>query len=180
MWVTESGDAGCGGNTWAPTYLDVPRTLNELGEFSTVTDGIIFHNTLASSAYGFLEHGTFEPRPNYFAVLLWNRLMGKEVYATGEEIREGAHVYAHSRKDGKDGLVYLVINNSRTDTTDVELPKEASAYILEGQGKLRSRVMTLNGKPLTLGENDTLPELKGETVSGKVTLNPGSCAFFVL
>ena len=180
MWVTESGDAGCGGNTQAPTYLDVPRTLNELGEFSTVTDGIIFHNTLASSAYGFLEHGTFEPRPNYFAVLLWNRLMGKEVYATGEEIREGAHVYAHSRKDGKDGLVYLVINNSRTDTTDVELPKEAMAYVLEGQGKLRSRVMTLNGKPLTLVENDELPELKGKTVSGKITLNPGSCAFFVL
>jgi hypothetical protein len=106
--------------------------------------------------------------------------MGKEVYETGEEIREGAHVYAHSRKDGKDGLVYLVINNSRTDTTDVELPKEALAYILEGQGKLRSRVMTLNGEPLTLGENDTLPELKGKTVSGKVKLNPGSCAFFVL
>ena len=180
MWVTESGDAGCGGNTWAPTYLDVPRTLNELGEFSTVTDGIIFHNTLASSAYGFLEHGTFLPRPNYFAVLLWNRLMGKEVYETGEKIREGAHVYAHSRKDGKDGLVYLVINNSRTDTTEIELPKEVEAYILEGQGKLRSRVMTLNGKPLTLGENDTLPELKGKIVSGKVTLAPGSCAFFVL
>ena len=180
MWVTESGDAGCGGNTWAPTYLDVPRTLNELGEFSTVTDGIIFHNTLASSAYGFLEHGTFLPRPNYFAVLLWNRLMGKTVYETGEAIREGAHVYAHSRKDGKDGLVYLVINNSRTDTTDVELPKEAEAYILEGQGKLRSRVMTLNGKPLVLGENDTLPELTPQTVSGKVTLNPGACAFFVL
>ncbi|MCI5485074.1 MAG: beta-glucuronidase, partial [Clostridiales bacterium] len=39
MWVTESGDAGCGGNTWASTYADVPRTLNELGEFCTVTDG---------------------------------------------------------------------------------------------------------------------------------------------
>ena len=49
MWVTESGDAGCGGNTWASTYCDVPRTLNELGEFCTVTDGVIFHNTLASS-----------------------------------------------------------------------------------------------------------------------------------
>lgn len=106
--------------------------------------------------------------------------MGKEVYETGEKIREGAHVYAHSRKDGKDGLVYLVINNSRTDTTEIELPKEAEAFILEGQGKLRSRVMTLNGKPLTLGENDTLPELKGKIVSGKVTLAPGSCAFFVL
>ena len=106
--------------------------------------------------------------------------MGKEVFETGEEIREGAHVYAHSRKDGKEGLVYLVINNSRTDTTDVELPKEACAYILEGEGKLRSRVMTLNSKPLQLLPGDELPELKGETVSGKVTLNPGSCAFFVL
>ena len=63
MWVTESGDAGGGGNTWGSTYLDVLRTLNELGAFPKVTDGIIFHNTLASSDYGFLQHGTFEPGP---------------------------------------------------------------------------------------------------------------------
>ncbi|MBQ8611254.1 MAG: beta-glucuronidase [Oscillospiraceae bacterium] len=181
MWVTESGDAGCGGNTWAPTYLDVPRTLNELGDFSTVTDGIIFHNTLASSAYGFLEHGSFEPRPNYFAVLLWNRLMGAAVYETGEPVREGAHVYCHSRKDGKDGCVYLVINNSTTDTTTVTLPGDAVQYVLTGDGKLRSRVMLLNGKPLVLGENDELPCLCGETVAaGDVVLPAGACAFFVL
>lgn len=181
MWVTESGDAGCGGNTWAPTYLDVPRTLNELGEFSTVTDGVIFHNTLASSAYGYLEHGTFEPRPNYFAALLWNRLMGEQVYATGEEIREGAHVYAHSRKDGKDGVVYLVINNSLTDVTTVELPADAQMYQLSGDGKLRSRVMLLNGKPLVLGEEDELPALEGVCQpAGLVELAPGTCTFFVL
>ena len=180
MWVTESGDAGCGGNTWAPTYMDVPRTLNELGEFATVTDGVIFHNTLASSDYGYLEHGSFMPRPNYFAVLLWNRLMGSDVYASGEEVREGAHVYVHSRKDGKDGYVYLVINNSTTDTTTVALTGEAEAYVLGGEGKLRSRVMTLNGRPLTLGENDELPALEGVKVSGEVVLAPGACAFFVI
>ena len=179
MWVTESGDAGCGGNTWASTYVDVPRTLNELGEFSTVTNGVIFHNTLASSDYGYLKHGTFLPRPNYFAVLLWNRLMGKTVYATGEETREGAHVYAHSRKDGKDGYVYLVINNS-SETTTVELPGEAEAYVLSGCGKLRSRTMCLNGKELVLGENDELPELKGVTVSGTVELPAYGCAFYVI
>ena len=179
MWVTESGDAGCGGNTWASTYVDVPRTLNELGEFSTVTNGVIFHNTLASSDYGYLKHGTFVPRPNYFAVLLWNRLMGKTVYATGEETREGAHVYAHSRKDGKDGYVYLVINNS-SETTTVELPGEAEAYVLSGCGKLRSRTMCLNGKELVLGENDELPELKGVTVSGTVELPAYGCAFYVI
>ena len=179
MWVTESGDAGCGGNTWASTYVDVPRTLNELGEFCTVTDGVIFHNTLASSDYGFLKHGTFEPRPNYFAVLLWNRLMGKTVYASGEEIREGAHVYAHSRKDGKDGYAYLVINNSQEVTT-VELPGQAQVYALTGNGKLRSRTMLLNGRELVLGENDALPELSGVAASGTVEVAPGGCTFIVV
>ena len=180
MWVTESGDAGCGGNTWAPTYLDVPRTLNELGDFCTVTDGIIFHNTLASSAYGYLEHGTFEPRPNYFAALLWNRLMGEKVYDTGISVEEGKHVYCHSRKDGKEGFVYLIINNSNEVTT-VDMPKDSIRYTLSGDGKMRSRTMCLNGKPLTLGANDELPELSGaEQKAGKVDLAAGSCTFFVL
>ena len=180
MWVTESGDAGCGGNTWASTYADVPRTLNELGEFATVTDGVIFHNTMASSDYGFLKHGTFDPRPNYFAVLLWNRLMGKTCYAVPEKNVEGAHVYCHSRKDGKEGKVYLVINNSWTESTTVALPGEAEVYALTGKTGMRSRTMCLNGKELVLGENDELPELAGVKVSGNVEIAPGSCAFIVI
>ena len=180
MWVTESGDAGCGGNTWASTYADVPRTLHELGDFATVTDGVSFHNTMASSDYGFLQHGTFEPRPNYFAVLLWNRLMGHTVYDSGIPTAEGAHVYCHSRKDGKEGCVYLVINNSN-ETTTVELPRDAQQYTLSGNGKVRSRTMLLNGKELVLGENDALPELAPVTASaGTVELAPATCTFFVL
>ena len=181
MWVTESGDAGCGGNTWASTYADVPRTLNELGDFCTVTNGVIFHNTLASSDYGYLKHGTFVPRPNYFAVLLWNTLMGSTAYDSKIPTQEGAHVYCHSRKDGKDGCVYLVINNSWTETTSVELPKDAVRYTLAGRDGIRSRVMTLNGRELILGENDALPCLGGEEISaGTVELAPGSCTFFVM
>ena len=163
MWVTESGDAGGGGDTWASTYLDVFRTLNELGGFAALTNGVIFHNTLASSDYGFLAREVFDPRPNYFAVLLWNRLMGTTVYDTAEPTREGAHVYAHSRKDGKDGVVYLIINNSLTESTTVELPKDADRYTLAGEnGNVRATVMTLNGKPLVLGGNNTLPDLTPE------------------
>ena len=180
MWVTESGDAGGGGDTWASTYMDVPRTLNELGEFCTITDGVIFHNTLASSDYGFLDHHDYMPRPNYFAVLLWQQLMGTTVYNSGIALTEGAHVYCHSRKDGKDGCVYLVINNSLTDTTSVELPKSAVQYTLAGKDGLRSTVMTLNGRDLVLGEGDELPCLCGEEVSGTIQLAPGTCTFFVL
>ncbi|MBR3973821.1 MAG: beta-glucuronidase [Oscillospiraceae bacterium] len=180
MWVTESGDAGAGGHTWASTYLEVPRTLNEYGEFSTVTNGVIFHNTLASSDYGWLKHSTFVPRPSYFATLLWKQLMGDIVYDSVEPIREGAHVFCHSRKDGKDGCVYLVINNSWTETTTVNLPKEAEVYALTGNGKMRSRTMLLNGKELVLGENDELPEMKGVTMEGTVEVAPGGCTFIVL
>ena len=171
--------AGGGGDTWASTYLDVFRTLNELGDFASVTDGVIFHNTLASSDYGFLKHGTFVPRPNYFAVLLWNTLMGTTVYDSGIKTEEGAHVYCHSRKDGKEGRVYLVINNSTTDVTTVELPKEAETYVLSADS-LRAPVMKLNGNDLVLGENDELPALTPVTKSGSVELQPATIAFFVL
>ena len=181
MWVTESGDAGGGGDTWASTYLDVLRTLNELGDFATVTDGVIFHNTLASSDYGYLQHGTFEPRPNYFAVKLWNTLMGTTVYDSGVATEEGKHVYCHSRRDGKEGKAYLVINNSLENATTVELPKEATVYALTGKDGLRSRVMCLNGRELVLGENDALPCLCGETVpAGTIEVAPGGCTFIVL
>ena len=182
MWVTESGDAGGGGDSWASTYLDVLRTLNELGGFSVITDGVIFHNTLASSDYGFLERVVFNPRPNYFAVLLWNRLMGTTVYDSGEEIREGAHVYVHSRKDKEAGYSYLVINNNLEAETVVDLPKEAQVYALSGEGgNMRASVMTLNGRPLVLGEGDELPDLSPEIVpAGSMKIAPGECAFIVL
>ncbi|HBA50731.1 MAG TPA: beta-glucuronidase [Lachnospiraceae bacterium] len=182
MWVTESGDAGGGGDTWASTYLDVLRTLNELGGFASITNGVIFHNTLASSDYGFLAREVFDPRPNYFAVLLWNRLMGTAVYDSEEPIREGAHVFVHSRKDGKEGVVYLIINNSLTDTTFVSLPEEAKRYTLAGEGgNIRAKVMTLNGNPLVLGENNALPALEPvKQDAGTVELAPGTCTFLVI
>ena len=108
--------------------------------------------------------------------------MGSTVYDSGEAIREGAHVFAHSRKDGKDGVVYLIINNSLTEATTVELPKEAQRYTLAGEnGKVRSTVMTLNDKPLVLGEGNALPEMKPVTQeAGCVELAPGTCTFFVM
>ena len=180
MWVTESGDAGGGGCTWASTYLDVFRTLIELGSFALVSDGVIFHNTLASSDYGFLAHSVFDPRPNYFAVLLWNRLMGNVVYDVGIPPQEGLHVYAHSRKDGKDGVVYLLVNNSTTESTSVEIPGRAERYTLSAD-TLRATTMKLNDRPLVLGPDCELPDLSAvEQPAGMLELAPATCTFLVL
>lgn len=180
IWVTESGDAGGGGDTWASTYLDVLRTLNELGSFSTITDGVVFHNTLASSDYGFLKHGTFEPRPNYFAVLLWNRFMGTTVYDCGNPNKEGLHIYCHSRRDGRPGKAYLVINNSMEERTRVVLPKDAERYTLSGDS-MRATTMLLNGKPLRLSIGGALPEIEPlHETAGEIELPCGSCTFLVV
>lgn len=106
--------------------------------------------------------------------------MGNTVFATGEPIREGAHVFAHSRADRKDGVCYLVINSSREEITTVELPKEAEIYALSGNGNLRSRTMMLNGKELVLKENDELPEMEPVLKTGKIEVAPGGCTFIVL
>ncbi len=174
MWVTESGDAGGGGDTWASTYLDVFRTLNELGGFAQLTDGVIFHNTLASSDYGFLAHGTFEPRPNYFAVLLWNRLMGETVYAT-EQSGENLHVYCHSRKDGKEGCVYLVINNSLAESVSIELPSAAELYCISAD-TVRSTKIRVNGREIA-----DISDMTGMPCSEKsIVLAPATCTFIVV
>lgn len=162
-------------------YLDVIRNLNELGSFVTVTDGVIFHNTLASSDYGFLEKEVFDPRPNYFDVLLWNRLMGTTVYDSEESVRMGAHVYAHSRKDKKDGIAYLIINNDLKNTTSVELPGEADVYMLAGEnGNMRATVMTLNWHPLVLQDGNKLPDMDPVKAEGVIEVAPGSCAFILV
>ena len=108
--------------------------------------------------------------------------MGTTVYDTGEAIREGAHVYAHSRKDGKDGVVYLIINNSLTETTTVELPCDAVRYTLAGKdGNVRAAVMTLNGRDRVLGAGNSLPDLSGEAqAAGTIELAPATCTFLVM
>lgn len=164
MWVTESGDAGGGGDTWASTYLDVLRTLNELGGFSAVTDGIIFHNTLASSNYGWLRHGTFDPRPNYYAVLLWNRLMGTTVYDCGSPAKRCAYLLSlPQRRQGGRCLsdhqqlsvgVHFVIHS-----------KEADRYTLSAESP-RADIMRLNGNELRLS-SDQNPRRSRRQTAGR-------------
>lgn len=106
--------------------------------------------------------------------------MGTTVYDAAEPIREGAHVYAHSRADGKPGAAYLVINNSKTDATTVSLPKAAEVYQLSAE-TLRADTMLCNGKPLVLGEDNTLPEMTPVTApAGELTLPAATCTFIVL
>ena len=179
MWVTESGDAGAGGNTWASTYLDVLRFANELGIFSSLTHGVIFHNTFCSSDYGLLAPETYEIRPNYWLCWLWTRLMGTTVYDAGAGVAESLHVSAHSRRDGKEGVVYMILNNSLTDTVSAELPQAAERYALSA-AELRSKEIMLNDKVMNYIDGKVPELIPIAETAGTIELPPATVTFLVM
>jgi len=58
IWLTETGEAACGGNPWASTFLDTFRYLDQLGRLAKAGVQVVMHNTLAASDYGMLDERT--------------------------------------------------------------------------------------------------------------------------
>ncbi|MGD0871887.1 MAG: hypothetical protein ABSB88_20245 [Bryobacteraceae bacterium] len=180
LWVTETADAGCGGNPWGATFLDSFRYLNQLGLLAQKGVQVVAHNTLASSDYGLLDEHTLSPRPNYWSALLWRRLMGPTVLDPGLSPPPGLHLYAHCLRGHPGGVALLAINTGRTASQSLELPTESDRYSLTARNLEDTRI-DLNGNELRLGSDDELPRLAGvPTQSGRVTFAPASITFLAI
>jgi len=174
-WNTETGDAAMGGNTWAPTWLDVPRYVDQLGRLAKQGVTAVMHNTLCASDYALIDGHTHQPRPKYWAALLWARLMGTTVYDAGIPLREGLHAYVHGRRDGE-GFAGVLINTSRTDETVVDVPEGSACYLLTSD-ELRGGQVRCNGTVLAMEDDEVLPEFMAVPVNGPLVLPPVSIAF---
>jgi len=160
MWLTETAEAACGGNPWASTFLDTFRYLDQLGRLAKAGVQMVAHNTLAASDYGLLDEKTLRPRPNYWAALLWRRLMGTIVLDAG--VHKGIHLYAHCRRGARRAVTLLAINTDRTAAATLRLPVSSERYTLSADD-LQSTEVKLNGTVLELGPNDELPRLAAMT-----------------
>lgn len=175
IWLTETAETACGGNPWAVTYLDCFRYLEQLGRLAKKGVQVVMHNTLARSEYALLDSDTHNPRPNYWAALLWNRLMGTKVYDAVLPI-DGVDVFAHNLKGSKDGLAVLIVNPKDSECA-VNIPVKAEQYLLTAD-ELQTKTVKLNGTVLKLNSDDTMPEIKGKKVNaGEVQLPPHSILF---
>ena len=176
LWLTEVGDAACGGNPWAKTFADSFRYLDQLGRLAKAGVQRVMHNTLAISDYGVIDEKTFQPRPNYWAALLWHRFMGETVLDAGLPIREGLHVYAHCQAGTMGRVALLVINNDRKNASTLTLATASERYTLS-EPVLDDGGVRLNGKPLAL-VNGKLPVLNGEKMkAGTLTFAPATITF---
>ncbi|MGB7264110.1 MAG: hypothetical protein WBC92_01270 [Terracidiphilus sp.] len=177
IWNTETGQAACGGDKWASTFLDSFRYLNQLGSLARHGVQVQMHNTLNASDYGLLDETTYEPRPNYWAALLWRRLMGTTVLDPGPAPAANVHVYAQCLRGKKGGVALLVINADRAESQTMTIPIAATRYTLTSE-KLLDEHVKLNGVELQLGDGDALPVLDGAHVAaGQVEFAPASITF---
>ncbi len=177
IWLTETAQAACGGDRWASTFLDTFRYLNQLGILARRGVQVHMHNTLAASDYGLLDEKTYAPRPNFWAALLWRRLMGTTVLDPGNSPAPNLHLYAQCLRDHPGGVALLAINAYKAETQSLELPMAAERYSLTA-GDLQSHTVALNGKELQLGADDAIPATNGIRVqAGRITLVPASITF---
>jgi hypothetical protein len=177
IWLTETAQTACGGDRWASTFLDSFRYLNQLGSLAKLGVQVHMHNTLASSDYGLLDEKTYEPRPNYWAALLWRRLMGTTVLDAGASPAMSLHLYAQCMRGTPGGVTLLAINADKNTAQTLSIPTGAERYTLTSND-LMSQTVELNGTELKLGSGDALPRIKGKaTKAGEVNLAPASITF---
>jgi heparanase 1 len=177
LWITETADAACGGNPWASTFLDTFRYLVQHASLAQRGVKVIMHNTLASSDYGLLDENTFAPRPNYWAALLWRRLMGATVLDPHTSPIPNVYVYAHCLRNHPGGVTLLVINADRQQVHEITLPSEAERYTLTAK-QVQDTTVQLNGKTLEMNRDGDLPQFLGQsTRAGHISFAPTSITF---
>lgn len=163
LWLTETGQTACGGDKWAAEFVDSFRFLDQLGTLAQQSVKVVMHNTLAASDYGLLDEETLEPRPNYWAALLWKHTMGTRVLNPGMAPTANLRVFTQCMKASKGGVSVLILNLEEKQEQTVQVSLAGKRYTLSAPA-LSSKEVWLNGVALKAGQDGTVPTLKGETV----------------
>jgi heparanase len=180
LWLTETGEAGCGGDPWAAEFLDSFRFMDQLGSLAQKGVKTVMVNTLASSDYGLLDEETLDPRPNFWAALLWKRMMGTRVLDPGPFQSPSTRVYAQCAKDSNGGVALLLLNLDRTAEQVLQPPLAGERYTLSAPDLL-SKTVSLNGVELKIGTDGALPQITGSRFkAGALSLAPLTITFIVL
>ena len=196
-WVGEAGGAyNSGRHLVTDAFMSSFWYLDGFGILSENNHQTFCRQTLIGGNYGLLNTTTYEPNPDYYALLLWQRLMGSNVFnvqLSGEQGQDGLlRAYAHCTNSANDpGLTILMINLSNeteflVNVTDYSY-RRRTEYVMTSTG-LHSQTVFLNGAALKTSANGDIPELTGKVVdpsggggareAAVIRLKPHSYGFF--
>ena len=179
----EAGSASCGGQQGYSNRFEATFWyLNALGALSQRGLQVLIRQTLSGSDYGLIDDATLTPNPDYWAALLWHRLMGTRVL---RPVVRGAparlRVYAAcARSGGGTTLLALNLDQRRSaPLTVADRARSLQVYKVTAPAILARQVL-LGGRPLNAARDGRIPALRPQlTSAGTITLAPASYAFIV-
>ena len=183
LWVDEFGNTACGGvigysNTLAASFY----YLNALGTMARGGVHVATRWTISGSQpYALIDDATLTPRPDYWAALLWKRLMGTTVLEPAvREAPAGLRLFSSCTPGVRGGVTTLALNTDHSVPATLRLdgPAPAALPVHAVTGDLAGDHVALNGRPLELTAAGKLPALSPTPVRrGVVTVAPASYAF---
>jgi hypothetical protein len=183
VWMTESGGQSCGGQVGvADRFLNSFWYLNTLARLAQAGQQVFVRWTLSGSTYGLIDDATLEPRPDYWAAVLWHRLAGGRVLALGgAPVDSDLRLYACCTRGGPPGAVTLIaLNPSRTRTLRLDVGgAQVDLYRVTAPDPAGMDVR-LNDAVLAVAADGSLPEMAARSVRGDIALPPVSYAFIVV
>ena len=165
LWLGETGNAQFGGEPGlSDVYLADLWWLDELGLMAQKDMQVVVRQTLSGSNYGLIDDVSLAPHPDYWASLLWKRLMGSHVYATQAVGQNASRLRVYAQADAQGGLCLLLINIDPQQDAAVSLPelkgKPYTVYAVTAPDVF-GQVVDLNGQPLALTPDGALPATAG-------------------
>lgn len=180
IWLTETAEAACGGDLIAGQFVDTFRYLNQLGSLAQRGVKVVMRNTLASSDYGLLDEDTYDPRPDYWAALLWKRTMGDVVLNPRVPKDQKVRIYASCMHAKKGGVTLLLLNTDTQATHNVSISEAGKRFTLTAP-ELTSTTVLLNGAALNAAPDGSVPVLHAvQAAPGETRLPPASITFLTL
>lgn len=190
VWLSETGGAQCGGEPGvSDRFVSSLWWVDELGLLAAHGQSVVVRQTLLGSNYGLLDEKTLEPRPDYFASILYKRLMGRVVLDVSRDTGADPflRIYGHCTPENlgkKPGSVTLLaINLHQHETAAVNWTRATGRsvdYYRVTAPSLESSMALLNGLPMTLPRTQGRCEPQPGRFEGTYTLAPSSYAFLVI
>ncbi|KAH9543039.1 hypothetical protein CY35_13G041100 [Sphagnum magellanicum] len=189
-WVGEAGGAyNSGHHLVTDAFIFSFWYLDQLGMAASYGTKVYCRQSFIGGNYGLLNTTTFEPNPDFYSALLWNRLMGTTVLAASFKGALYLRAYAHCQKNTtQGGVTILLINLSKLITYKVSTvlltaPSKTSTrleyHLTAANGDLHSQVMLLNGNALGVTLDRNIPTLTPVQVdsSTPISVAPLSIVF---
>ncbi|KAM6186335.1 inactive heparanase-2 isoform 1-T1 [Rhynchocyon petersi] len=205
IWLEGVVTTSAGGtNNLSDSYAAGFLWLNTLGMLANQGIDVVIRHSFFDHGYNHLVDQNFNPLPDYWLSLLYKRLIGPKVLAVhvaglqrkprpGRVIRDKLRIYAHCTNHQNHnyvrGSITLFIINLHRSRKKIKLAgtlrdKLVHQYLLQpyGQEGLKSKSVQLNGQPLVMVDDGTLPELKPRPLRAGRTLviPPVTMGFYVV